>query len=96
MRAGITRDTVSPVETLQIEKDGNGDPTGVFSEREMHRLRNWSGSGRRRGSPMPTGLRLCRNWPSAYHAFGTTSVFEGHGIANEVLRAYKEAHQTAR
>ena len=29
----------------------------------------------------------------AYHAFGTTSVFEGHGIATEVLRAYKEAHR---
>jgi predicted amidohydrolase YtcJ len=29
----------------------------------------------------------------AYHAFGTTSVFEGHGIAGEVLRVYKEAHR---
>src|SRR6185369_7079156 len=34
-RAGITRDTVSPVATLKIEKDANGDPTGVFVEREM-------------------------------------------------------------
>jgi predicted amidohydrolase YtcJ len=34
-RAGITRDTVSPVETLTIQKDGNGDPTGVFIEREF-------------------------------------------------------------
>src|SRR5215470_15693412 len=34
-RAGITRDTVSPVETLTIVKDRNGDPTGVFIEQEM-------------------------------------------------------------
>src|SRR5258708_29980857 len=34
-RAGITRDTVSPVDVLTIEKDANGDPTGVFIEREM-------------------------------------------------------------
>ena len=34
-RAGITRDTVSPVPSLTIEKDGNGDPTGVFVEQEM-------------------------------------------------------------
>src|SRR5215468_11361092 len=34
-RAGITRDTVSPVESLTIEKDPNGDPTGVFIEREF-------------------------------------------------------------
>ncbi len=29
----------------------------------------------------------------AYHAFGTTSVFEEHGIANEVIRAYKDAYR---
>src|SRR5215831_11407653 len=34
-RAGITRDTVSPVDVLTIEKDANGEPTGVFIEREM-------------------------------------------------------------
>ena len=27
-RAGITRDTVAPVETLTIEKDASGHPTG--------------------------------------------------------------------
>ena len=34
-RAGITRDTVAPVADLTIEKDANGDPTGVIVEREM-------------------------------------------------------------
>ena len=34
-RAGITRNTVSPVDVLTIEKDANGEPTGVFIEREM-------------------------------------------------------------
>ena len=38
-RAGITRDTVSPVPSLVIQKDGNGDPTGVFIEQEMRRSR---------------------------------------------------------
>ncbi len=28
----------------------------------------------------------------AYHAFGTTSVFEGHGAATELLRVYKQAY----
>src|SRR5437762_1194087 len=27
----------------------------------------------------------------AYHAFGTASIVEGHGVANEVIRAYKDA-----
>ena len=34
-RAGITRDTRSPAKSLTIEKDANGDPTGVFVEQEM-------------------------------------------------------------
>src|SRR6185295_13296794 len=34
-RAGISRSTVSPVDVLQIEKDANGDPTGVLVESEM-------------------------------------------------------------
>ena len=38
-RAGITRDTVSPVASLTIEKDANGDPTGVFIEHEMQPTR---------------------------------------------------------
>ena len=29
----------------------------------------------------------------AYHGFGTTSVFEGHGVATEILHVYKEAHR---
>jgi predicted amidohydrolase YtcJ len=28
-----------------------------------------------------------------YHSFGTTSVFEGHGVATELLNAYKEVHR---
>ena len=36
--------------------------------------------------------RVCSLPESArlYHAFGTTSVFEGHGVATELLRVYKE------
>ena len=34
-RAGITRDTVSPVASLTIQKDANGDPTGVFIEHDF-------------------------------------------------------------
>ena len=29
----------------------------------------------------------------AYHSFGTTSIFEGHGVASELLRAYRRAHK---
>ena len=93
-RAGITRDTVSPVETLQIVKDSNGDPTGVFIEQDFQPLveliwfRKVTGFSRAdRARTLPLSAR-------AYHAFGTTSVFEEHGAATELMRAYKDAHQS--
>ena len=92
-RAGITRDTVSPLRELVIEKDENGDPTGVFIEDGMQptaeliwfrKASEFSPSDRARGIPAAA---------KAYHAFGTTSIFEGHGVANEVIRAYKDAYR---
>ena len=92
-RAGITRDTVSPIPELTIEKDANGDPTGVFIEDGMQptaeliwfrKPTEFSRADRARGIPIAA---------KAYHAFGTTSVFEGHGVANEVIRAYKDAYR---
>src|SRR5262249_22716662 len=92
-RAGITRDTVSPVDTLTIVKDGNGDPTGVFIEREFQPTAEliWFRDATRfshagRVGALPESARL-------YPGFGTTSVYEGHGIAAEVLDAYKEVHR---
>src|SRR5262249_11185203 len=29
-----------------------------------------------------------------YHSFGTTSVYEGHGVATELLNVYKEVHHS--
>ena len=92
-RAGITRETVSPLPELTIEKDANGEPTGVFIENGMQptaeliwfrKPTEFSRDDRARGLPIAA---------RAYHAFGTTSVFEGHGVANEVIRAYKDAHR---
>ena len=89
-RAGITRETVSPVPELKIERDRNGDPTGVFSESEMQPLAEliwfreatrFSRTDRARALPISA---------QTYHAYGTTGVFEEHGVANEVLRAYKD------
>ncbi len=92
-RAGITKDTVSPVETVTIVKDGNGDPTGVFVEREFapvaelvwfREATRFSHADRVRALPQSTRM---------YNSVGTTSVFEGHGVATELLSAYKQVHR---
>jgi predicted amidohydrolase YtcJ len=92
-RAGISRDTVSPVETLTIAKDANGDPTGVFVEREMAPIAEliWF----RKATAFSAADRLAALPQSAraYHAVGTTSVFEGHGASTELLRVYKQAYR---
>jgi len=92
-RAGITRDTLSPVETVNIEKDSSGDPTGVIMEFDYQpfaELAWFRQAGRFTRRDRALGLPLAAQ---AYHAYGTTSIFEGHGVANEVLRAYKDAYR---
>jgi hypothetical protein len=88
--AGITRDTASPSPTLTIEKDANGDPTGVFSEHEMAPIAELLWFRKPAAFTHADRVKALPESARAYHAFATTSVFEGHGIATEVLRVYKE------
>ena len=92
-RAGVTRDTVSPVDTVRIEKDANGDPTGVFVEREMAPVAELIWFRQAAAFTPADRLRTLPQSARAYHAFGTTSVFEGHGASTELLRTYKQAHR---
>src|SRR5215470_13879103 len=92
-RAGISRDTQSPVDTLTIERDAVGDPTGVFVEREMQPLAELIWFRQASGFTRADRANALRVSMQAYHAYGTTSVFEEHGVANEVLRAYKDAYR---
>jgi predicted amidohydrolase YtcJ len=92
-RAGITRDTTSPVPSLTIVKDGNGDPTGVFIEQDFQPIAEmiwFREPARFSHADRVRALMLSAN---AYHAVGTTSTYEGHGIASEVLSVYKQAHR---
>jgi predicted amidohydrolase YtcJ len=92
-RVGITRDTISPVDTLIIDRDSRGDPTGIFFENELQPIAEllWF-----RQSPGFTRADRARTLPAAalaYHQYGTTSIYEEHGAATELLRAYKDAHR---
>jgi predicted amidohydrolase YtcJ len=91
-RAGITRATAPPVDTLTIAKDANGDPTGVIVEREMQPIAELIWFREATAFTHADRLRALPASARAYHAFGTTSVFEGHGVATELIRVYKQAH----
>ena len=92
--AGIDRTTVAPSPSIEIQKDSSGEPTGIFSERtlqpivELTLMRCIGGFSH---ADRVSGLRKSMQ---VYHATGTTSVYEGHGVAPEVLHAYQELHAT--
>ncbi len=94
--AGITRDTPPPAEGITIERDARGEPTGVFIEQgfvplvELHFFRMAPGfTVTQRAAALPRSA-------AAYHAFGTTSVYEEHGVAAELLAAYQRVHAEGR
>jgi predicted amidohydrolase YtcJ len=81
---------------LTIEKDANGEPTGVFIEGEMQPIAELIWFRQAAGFTRAHRARVMPMSAAAYHAFGTTSVFEEHGVANELLRAYKDAYRDVR
>ncbi|MBX3665141.1 MAG: amidohydrolase [Burkholderiales bacterium] len=91
--AGITRDTVSPVPEINIQKAANGDPTGVIIENSMQPTAELIWFRKATGFSRADRARTLPDAARAYHAFGTTSIFEEHGVANELLRAYKDSYR---
>jgi predicted amidohydrolase YtcJ len=92
-RAGISRDTQSPVPSLVIERDAQGDPTGIFIEDEMQPIAEliWFREATR--FTHADRMQAMQASQRAYHACGTTSVYEGHGVAAELFQVYKETYR---
>jgi predicted amidohydrolase YtcJ len=89
-RNGITRDTVPSTPNTVIGKDASGEPDGLFTERSyvntleadlLPAVPRFSYEQRRDG---------IRRAMDLYHRVGTTSIYEGHGCAPEVIAAYRE------
>lgn len=88
--AGIDRDTVAAHPGMRILKGENGDPNGIFEENGPigsldHSLLKVVPrfSGEDRTAALKHAMNL-------YNAEGTTSVYEGHGLAPEVIAAYQK------
>ena len=88
--AGVDRGTASPDETVTIECDDNGDPTGVFTDSNPYPSVEFT---LMRVVPRFTHaqrVEAMKESMQIYSSVGTTGTYEGHGIAPEVLRVYKE------
>lgn len=88
--ASVTRDTIPPAATIQIDKDhATGEPTGVFHEFNYKPLVEHTLMSVIPRFTLEDRVAGLRESMRLYNAVGTTSVFEGHGIAAEVLAAYQ-------
>ncbi len=86
--AGIDRPE-SPDSSVVIEKDQNGEPTGVFIDTGRYPSVEFTliscvprFSQEQRVDALRESMRL-------YNSVGTTGTYEGHGVAPEVMQTYK-------
>ena len=94
-RAGISRETVPP-NGVEIVRDAAGEPTGVFVEHNAIQVLEFTpmqAAPRFTHEDRMRGLLVAQR---RYAARGVTAVYEGHGVAPEVLRVYREVHAEGR
>jgi predicted amidohydrolase YtcJ len=89
--AGVTRASVPPP-GVEILKDGAGEPTGVFVEHNAIQVLEFTLLQSVPRFTHTERLRALRESQRRYAARGVTAVYEGHGVAPEVLRVYRESH----
>jgi hypothetical protein len=89
--AGITRDAVAP-QGIEILKDAAGDPTGVFIEHNVTPILEFTLMKAAPRFSHRDRLRALKDGQRRYHARGVTSIYEGHGIAPELLAVYRTLH----
>ena len=90
--AGIGPDTPSPSDLVTIDKDDQGIPTGVFREQTLMPIVELAFFNEPTRFTRESRAQALPRSVQAYHACGTTSVFEGHGVASELMQAYRTAH----
>ena len=89
-RAGIDRDTMPPAPSVQIEKASRtGEPTGRLIEFTFKPLVEKTLMACIPRFTLDDRIDGLERSMQVYNGYGTTSVFEGHGIATEVLAAYQ-------
>ncbi len=90
---GIDRSTKPRVDGVEIMHDDAGEPTGIIIERNYTRMAEpdlLPAVPRFSVEERTEGLR--RSLPM-YHEKGTTSAYEGHGCAPDVVASFRQLHE---
>lgn len=87
--AGIDAGTQSPSAQVTIERDMAGLPTGRFLEDTRMSVVEMSLMAAAPGFSLADRIGALESAMRVYNSFGTTSVYEGHGAAADVIAAYQ-------
>ena len=88
--AGIDRETLEPDDSVVIDQNTEGEPTGIFIDSARFPSVEFT---LMKVVPRFTHLErveALRESMKLYNSVGTTGTYEGHGVASEVLRVYRE------
>ncbi|MDE0386330.1 MAG: amidohydrolase [Defluviicoccus sp.] len=95
--AGIGRDTPDPSASIRIERDpGTGEPNGIIHEHTympVIELSHFNRAPRFTHADRVAGIEAAMR---IYNRTGTTSVFEEHGAAQELIQAWQAVHAAGR
>ncbi len=94
--AGIGPNTSSPSHEIGIDKDASGQPTGIFWEKSLVPLVEHTLMRCAPGFSLAQREAALLHGMSEYNKVGTTCVFEGHGVASEVIQAYQSVHSSGK
>lgn len=94
--AGIRKGSASPSPLVTIDADASGEPTGIVRDHAYQPIAEFTLF---RAAPHFTAddrIRTLAESMRLYNAVGTTAVFEGHGVAAEVVDAYRSVRAQGR
>ena len=89
--AKINKNFNSISELIEIDRDIKGEPTGIFYENTMMPILELTTFNMIPRFTEQERTRGIKEACLAYHKFGTTGIFEEHGVVTELLSAYKNA-----
>ena len=78
-------------ELIEIDRDDNGKPTGIFYENTMMPILELTAFNMIPRFTNEDRTRGLKEACLAYHRYATTGIFEEHGVVTELLSAYKKA-----
>jgi predicted amidohydrolase YtcJ len=87
--AGIGRTTEPPSKTITLERDASGEPNGIIHEDTYMPIAELTWFAAAPRFTHDDRVRGLKDAMRVYNATGTTSVFEEHGAAQELIRAYQ-------